>query len=234
MSFKLHGAPLSTCTRRVALIAKERNVPYEVVTVNLQAAENKQPPHLQHQPFGKIPYITVRHFPLLIHMRYHLMCIFLSFRRIQQADGFELFESHAIARYIASLGSGPELIPTEPKAYAKFEQAASIEYSHFNPIASKIACEKLFKKYYGAETDEKRVEELVGQLEGKLDGYEAILNKQKYLAGNVRTFSSKHEIVDADAPLVCRTLPPQIYSICHTVAWPLSSSGTAILTSAPM
>ena len=61
-AIKLHGSPLSTCTRRVALIAKERNVPYQVVTVDLKAAEHKQPAHLQHQPFGQIPYIIVRHF----------------------------------------------------------------------------------------------------------------------------------------------------------------------------
>ena len=59
-AFKIHGSPLSTCTRRVALIAKERNVPYEVVVVNLAGGEHKQPPHLQHQPFGQIPYIRVR------------------------------------------------------------------------------------------------------------------------------------------------------------------------------
>lgn len=50
---------MSTCTRRVALIAKERNVPYEVIAIDMKAAEHKQPPHLQHQPFGQIPYITV-------------------------------------------------------------------------------------------------------------------------------------------------------------------------------
>jgi hypothetical protein len=33
------------------------------------------------------------------------------------------------------------------------------------------------------------VEELLGQLEGKLDGYETILGKQKYLAGDVRASS---------------------------------------------
>jgi hypothetical protein len=33
------------------------------------------------------------------------------------------------------------------------------------------------------------VEELLGQLEGKLDGYEVILGKQKYLAGDVRDSS---------------------------------------------
>ena len=51
---------MATCTRRVALIAKERNVPYELVTVDFMKAEHKQPPHLQHQPFGQVPYIVVR------------------------------------------------------------------------------------------------------------------------------------------------------------------------------
>ncbi|KAI0271236.1 glutathione S-transferase [Russula aff. rugulosa BPL654] len=159
MAFKIHGVSMSTCTRRVALIAKERNLQYEVVPINFNAAEHKQPPHLQHQPFGQIPYMT-------------------------QDDGFELFESRAIGRYLATIGSGPELIPTEPKARAKFEQAASIEYSNFDPIASVLAKEKAFKKLLGGEPDEKLVEELVGKLEGKLDGYETILGKQKYLAGD--------------------------------------------------
>jgi len=42
------------------------------------------------------------------------------------------------------------------------------------------------KKYYGKETNEALVEELVAKLSIKLDGYEAILSKQKYFAGNVR------------------------------------------------
>jgi hypothetical protein len=49
--------------------------------------------------------------------------------------------------------------------------------------------EKVFKQFFGGETDEKLVEELVGKLEGKLDGYEVILGKQKYLAGDVRASS---------------------------------------------
>ena len=54
---------------------------------------------------------------------------------------------------------------------------------------SGITTEKVFKKAYGGVTDEKRVEELLGQLEDKLDVYEAILGKQKYLAGDVRASS---------------------------------------------
>jgi len=159
MTIKLYGASISSCTRRVMLIAKERNLQYELTPLDFEAEEHKQPPYLQHHPFGQIPYIS-------------------------QDDGFELYESRAIGRYLATLGSGPELIPTEPKACAKFEQAASVEYAQFDPIASEIAKEKVFKKYYGEVTDEKRVEKLVSQLEGKLDAYEAILGKQKYISGD--------------------------------------------------
>ena len=109
----------------------------------------------------------------------------------QQDDGFELYESRAIGRYLATLGSGPELIPTDPKARAKFEQAASIEYAQFDPIAGGIVIERVFKQRRGLPADEERVKELVHQLESKFDAYEVILGKQKYLAGDVRPFHPK-------------------------------------------
>ena len=98
-----------------------------------------------------------------------------------------MYESRAICRYLATLGSGPELIPTEPKSRAKFEQAASIEYAQFDPIVSGIIWERIIKQYIGETMNEERVKELITQLESKLDGYEAILSRQKYLAGNVRS-----------------------------------------------
>jgi glutathione S-transferase len=66
-------------------------------------------------------------------------------------------------------GAGPELVPTEPHALAKSEQAASIEYSQFNPIAST----KLFKLRLGRTTNEALVNEFVPRLQNRLDGYEA-------------------------------------------------------------
>lgn len=79
MAFKLHGSSLATCTRRVALIAKEVNVHYELIPVDFQAAEHKQPAYLQHQPFGQIPYITVRRFAFLYLMLLCPYSRFLSF-----------------------------------------------------------------------------------------------------------------------------------------------------------
>ena len=52
-----------------------------------------------------------------------------------------------------------------------------------------MAYEQVLKPMWGATADPKRVEELVGKLNGKLDGYEVILGKQKYLAGDVRAYS---------------------------------------------
>jgi glutathione S-transferase len=99
-----------------------------------------------------------------------------------------LYESRAIGRYLATLGSGPDLIPTDPKARARFEQAASIEYAQFDPIGFALLWEKRIKHYMGKTTDEEHVKELLSQLETKLDGHEAILGRQKYLAGNVGPF----------------------------------------------
>jgi glutathione S-transferase len=77
-------------------------------------------------------------------------------------------------------------VPTEPRALAKFEQAASVEYAQFDPVVATISYEKLFKTFSGKQTNETLVTELIARLEIKLDGYEAILSKQKYLTGDVR------------------------------------------------
>jgi glutathione S-transferase len=47
---------------------------------------------------------------------------------------------------------------------------------------------------YGLETNQERVKEMSERLVQKLDVYEQILSKQKYLAGDVGTFS--FDIVD--------------------------------------
>lgn len=63
----------------------------------------------------------------------------------EEEDGFKVYESRAIARYlVAKYGKG-KLIPTDLKELALFEQAASIEQNNFDPYASGIGAEKVFK-----------------------------------------------------------------------------------------
>ncbi|KAI0696181.1 glutathione S-transferase-like protein [Cytidiella melzeri] len=163
MVFQLVGHPLSTCTRRVAVVLKEKKVDFEFVPVDFAKGEHKSAEFVKKQPFGQVPYIV--------------------------DDGFVLFESRAIARYIATKyrdQGTPSLVPdpSDLQATALFEQAASIETSNFDFYAYAIAIEKVFKPMRGFATNEDVIKEKLATLEGKLDAYEAILGKQKYLAGD--------------------------------------------------
>ena len=112
--------------------------------------------------------------------------------RVQDDDGFILYESRAIARYIATkyASQGTPLIPFgNLKALALFEQAASVEQAHFDGPAMGIRFENVAKKALGLPTDEARVTEFKNTLAGKLDVYEGILSKQEYVAGDELTLA---------------------------------------------
>lgn len=159
---------MSTCTRRVATVLQEKGVPYELVPIDFGKMEQKSPEYIAtKQPFGQVPVLL---------------------------DGeFIIYESRAISRYIAMkyASQGTRLIPSSSdiKALAKFEEAASVEQNNFDPFASGIASEKVFKPMRGGITDEKRVDDLTAALRQKMDGYERILGKQKYLAGDEITLA---------------------------------------------
>lgn len=114
MVLKLYGQPYASCTQRVLTTLKEKNVPYELILVDWAKKEHKSPAYLEKQPFGQIPYID--------------------------DDGYILFESVAICKYIANKyrDTGTPLVP-EPddlQAYGQFEQACLIEAAEFYPFAS--------------------------------------------------------------------------------------------------
>ncbi|KAJ7759350.1 glutathione S-transferase [Mycena maculata] len=161
----LFGSPVSTCTRRVATVLVEKKVPFEFVVIDMAKAQHKSSAFLAHQPFGQVPYID--------------------------DDGLILYESRAICRYIVEKypTHGPQLVPTDVTGRALFEQAASIEYSNFDPFCSKAVAEMVFKPMRGMASDKAVFDTLVETLSAKLDAYEVILGKQKYLAGNEVTLA---------------------------------------------
>lgn len=122
MVLKLYGNPASTCTNRVRTVAEELGVTYEFVLVDFAKGEHKAPEFVAIQPFGQVPYLD--------------------------DDGFKVYESRAICRYLAlKYGGIGKLIP-DPTDFQKtglFEQAASIEQSSFDVFASQLAWENVFK-----------------------------------------------------------------------------------------
>ncbi|KAG6906024.1 hypothetical protein DXG01_016252 [Tephrocybe rancida] len=160
MVLKLYGSPFSTCSKRVATVLLEKEVPFELIEIDLAKQEQKMPAYMEKQPFGQLPYID--------------------------DDGFILYESRAICRYIATkyASQGTKLLPTDLKEYALLEQAASVEQSHFNPPAEGAVSENIFKPFRGQAPDPTVFEAHVKTLDAKLDVYDAILSKQRYLAGD--------------------------------------------------
>ncbi|KAG8681587.1 hypothetical protein FRC11_000937, partial [Ceratobasidium sp. 423] len=114
------------------------------------------------------------------------------FGAVPDEDGTQLYESRAVCRYLtAKYGKDSGLLPdtSDVKAYGLFEQAASIEYSTFNPAASGLVWERVLASAFGFPSDEELGQKHFNTLKEKLDGYERILSKQKYLAGDSVTLA---------------------------------------------
>lgn len=166
MVLTLYGFPFSTCTKRVAVVLHEKKVPFKYVNIDLATGEHKRPEVLEKQPFGQVPYI--------------------------EDDGFVLYESRAIARYIATKYAGQGTAglvppPTDIQASAKLDQALSIEVANYDVYAAKAIYEGVIKKKFYGAADEAAAKAAIDSLSPKLDVYEKILLKQKYLAGDELT-----------------------------------------------
>ncbi|KAF7981310.1 hypothetical protein HWV62_34243 [Athelia sp. TMB] len=194
MVLKLYGSPVSGSTKRVAMVLDEKHVSYEFHIVDLQKGAQKAPEHVAKQPFGQVPYID--------------------------DDGFILYESRAIARYIATkyASQGTPLIPLgNLRALALFEQAAAVEQAHFEGPAQGIRFEHVAKKMIGLKTDEARVAELTNTLASKLDVYEGILSKQKYVAGDELTLA---DLFHLPCGVTVKQFAPELFaSRPHVAKW---------------
>ncbi|KAK2009466.1 glutathione S-transferase domain-containing protein [Colletotrichum eremochloae] len=160
-AFTLYSARGSTNTDRVRLTLAEGGFTnYDLVLVNLQKGEQKSEENMKRHPWGKIPVVMF-------------------------SDGFTLYESRAICKYLASKYSLP-LLPQGPdaEAAALFDQAQSEEMLYFADPAGKIAFEKFVKKFMGLPADEAVVSGALRSLEAFFDVAERVLQQRNYMAGN--------------------------------------------------
>jgi glutathione S-transferase len=155
---KIFGHPVSTCTRKVLTTLAETHTPYELVVVDFAKGEHKQPPHTLRQPFGQVPAL--------------------------EDDGFALYESRAMCRYLNDKVDGP-LVPRDLRARAVAEQWISIESANFSGHAMKFIYQHTFKRDVEA-----KVLEAAGQaLDKTLGIMDAQLAKHPYIAGSTFTLA---------------------------------------------
>ncbi|KAJ7763506.1 glutathione S-transferase [Mycena olivaceomarginata] len=174
MVLKLYATPIAGGgSGIVAFVLAEKQIPFELVPVDLSAGHHKGAAFLALHPFGQIPVID--------------------------DDGFTLYEGRAICRYLAEkyADQGTPLFPRELQARALVEQAASVEYANFYPAVAKLAVELIAKPRTGQPTNPTAVTEGCAALSAVLDVYESILAKHRFLAGDEFTLADAFHLVAA-------------------------------------
>lgn len=151
---KVYGADLSSPANKVRFLANAANIPYEYIKVNLRGGENKTEEYLRMHPAGKIPAIN--------------------------DDGFCLFESNAICRYLAIKHSS-NLYPAELKQRAVVDQWMDFVSIHVGGAMSKVLFNKVFAPIIKVPVDNQSMKDGYQFLDRFLPVIEGQLSKGKYL-----------------------------------------------------
>ncbi len=159
---KIYGSDLSSPANKVRFVANSLGLKYEYVKVNLREGEHMKPEYKKVHPANKIPAID--------------------------DDGFNLFESNAIIRYLADKNKSP-LYPKDSKARAIVEQWLDFGSMHVGLALSKVVYNRLFAPMRGVPVDENSLKEGISFLERFLPVVDEQLSKQKYLAGDEMTLA---------------------------------------------
>src|SRR5690348_11652130 len=104
----VHGIPGSPYVRAALLTLEEKGAVYQLAAVSFGTL--KQQPHLSRHPFGRIPAF--------------------------EHDGWMLYETRAIMRYVDAVVPGTRLQPEEPRAAARMDQLMNITDWYLMPQVS--------------------------------------------------------------------------------------------------
>lgn len=129
----VYGATYSVYVRAVRLVLEEKGVPYELVEVDVFADGGPPTEHLRRHPFARIPAF--------------------------EHDGFRLYESGAISRYVDEAFPGPALQPAEPQSRARMNQILSILDNYaYRTLVWDIFVERIRKPQRGETADEATID----------------------------------------------------------------------------
>jgi glutathione S-transferase len=145
----LFGASYSVYVRAARLALAEKQVPYRLVEVDIFAPEGPPPDYLQRHPFKRIPAF--------------------------EHEGFRLYETGAITRYIDEAFAGPPLMPNTPRARARVNQIVSILDNYgYRPLIWDIFVERVRSSAHGRGADEAKIAAALPQAETCLRAIEAL------------------------------------------------------------
>lgn len=163
----VYGARYSVYVRSVLLALAEKGVAYDVVEVDIFAKDGPPAEHLARHPFGKIPAF--------------------------EHDGFRLYETPAIARYVDEAFPEPALQPTELRDRARMMQAIGILDSYaYRRWVWDIYVERVSVPKRGQVSDEAKIAAALPKAEAAAKALDDILGDRPFIAGDAISLADLH------------------------------------------
>lgn len=153
---KLHYHPMSTYSRRVCMALLEKNIPHELVVVDMAARKHRDPAYLALNPYGRVP-------------------------TLQDGD-FLLYESTAILSYLERQYPEPALVPADPHERALVDMHMKLCDIQMARQAGVIMFPKRFLPK--ERWDEKAMAQAKGEIEKHLAILETQIGGRTYLVGD--------------------------------------------------
>lgn len=156
MTVTVYGAPYSTYTRSALIALREKGVAHALAEVDIFKPIPAE--HLARQPWGKIP--------ALDH------------------DGFELYETNAVLRYIDEGFPGASLQPDDPRGRARMTQIIGIVDSYgYKPIVVELFVQRAAMPMMGQASDEAKIAAALPEAEKALDALLAVRGQGPFMVG---------------------------------------------------
>jgi glutathione S-transferase len=155
----IFGPNYSTYVRSVRMALEEKGAAYKLHEVDIFSGENQNPDFLARQPFGKVPAF--------------------------EHDGFQVYETDAITRYIDMTFEGPSLQPHDARGQARMTQIIGIVNAYaYPPIVGKLVIQRLVMPKLNETPDEQAIAEALPDARKVLAELERLIGENAYAAGS--------------------------------------------------
>lgn len=156
-NFVVHSIPGSPFGRSVLATLVEKNAAFRFVAVEPRSIKSQ--PYLSMHPFGRVP--------------------------VLEHDGFRLYETQAILRYLDRVLPAPALTPTDPQDAARMDQLLGIcDWYLHQGVGNVIAFQRIVRpRIMGMPADEAAIAEAVPRAHIVFGELSRLLGGNSYLVG---------------------------------------------------
>jgi glutathione S-transferase len=163
----IYGPGLSTYVRTVRLVCEEKGAEYRLVEIDIMSGAHKSPEHLARHPFGRVPAF--------------------------EHDGFALYETSAITRYLDAELPGAPLTPPDAKGAARMQQAIAIVDAYaYGALISACVIQRVVVPMVGGTTDEAVIEAALPTARVSLRAFDLLCHDHAWLAGDRLSLADLH------------------------------------------